>query len=439
MAPSPATGARGRAAQVASPQAAEAAAGTAAVAVAATAPAGAPAAAARAPASSYRPRRTQSSLPAPTVTGRQPSSRVRRLRRPRQLRHRRRHHSRRQPLPRRRRSTTSRSATPSPRERARSSRRSSRNYFPRPGGRKRGDCRLPSLDHVVGQLRGRSKAGLPSVRLRLRGLLRSGLRTSVREERHVRQRRGGRARSARQRFPAHQVRDDVDGRQRCRVPARPQNCVSHIKSDGGGFGCSAPGTEAFATAQSGLNKLRSGVSTPSRLGGPTKSPLDDVYASIAMNMAPGGTLLVTGYPHLFSPRKGDYPRQPLLPNLLLNPRQRPQLANACVLAFAKDLLPIRIKYEDAQWINGLVDQGDDLISAAVQRANLPSRHADPPPRWCSWHVRADFATHGLCSGRSWFNGVQLAGHIAQADQLSPQLAGAGGYATAVGRKLPAGA
>jgi hypothetical protein len=179
-----------------------------------------------------------------------------------------------------------------------------------------------------------------------------------------------------------------------------QACVSYPRSPGG-FGCSRPGTEAYNTAKAGMDALRTQVDTPSSTVS-AKTPLPQVYMQIVEQMAAGGTLYVTGYPHLFAGAKRNYPREVVVVG------GRPRVINACRVGTAGGIAPIRISYEDAFWINQLVDAGDAVINQAVTAANQSLQAKGGAGRVVFVDVRSQqFDQHAICSGDKWFNGVQL--------------------------------
>jgi hypothetical protein len=167
----------------------------------------------------------------------------------------------------------------------------------------------------------------------------------------------------------------------------------------GGFGCRNEGTTANTTANAGLEQLRGQVSTPN--ADVPAMPVARIYAQIVERMAPGGTLYVTGYPHLFSPDKDRYPNWPILVN------GRPTRVSACVVGEYRGF-QIRISYQDAMWVNGLVDQGDAILKSAVGAANSYLASTGQTGRVVFVDVRSKaFDKHALCSRDEWFNGAEV--------------------------------
>ena len=179
-----------------------------------------------------------------------------------------------------------------------------------------------------------------------------------------------------------------------------QACVSYFQSPGG-FGCSKPGTEAYTTAKAGMDALRTGVSTPSSTGTKT-TPLAQVYEQIVDKMASGGTLYVAGYPHLFSAAKKNYPREVVVVG------GKPRVVNNCHVGTGDSAVPVRMAYEDAVWINKLVDAGDAVIDQAVIAANTSLAGKGSDKHVVFVDIRnTTFDNHTICSGDKWFNGAQL--------------------------------
>jgi hypothetical protein len=176
------------------------------------------------------------------------------------------------------------------------------------------------------------------------------------------------------------------------------NCLSFIHSPGG-FGCSNPGAESYETAQAGLTLLREGrLSTPGRHGA-SQSSLSGIYQAIAQEMSDSGTIIVTGYPHLFSTSSGDYPRS--LTTAGWN--------RTCQVGTANGIAPLLIKYEDAQWINSLSDQGNALIGQAVTQANTDLRTIGSHIKvyFVDVSTKQGFGNHGVCTSSAHVNGAQV--------------------------------
>jgi hypothetical protein len=160
--------------------------------------------------------------------------------------------------------------------------------------------------------------------------------------------------------------------------------------------------------------------------------LSQVYANVALAMAPGGTLIVTGYPRLFAESKWGY----------LAGSDR---VLSCKVGTIAGLGEYRVQYQDAQWLNGLADQ----INVAIQR-NVAATTEYLRRRGSGVTVvfapsSGQFTDHRLCSGDKWFNGVQfsnnpvVAGRARQQLQTSlhPALPGQQAYCRAATAALPA--
>lgn len=179
-----------------------------------------------------------------------------------------------------------------------------------------------------------------------------------------------------------------------------EDCVNTIINLG--YDCRSPKRTAFKTARDGIAALKNGVATTDPKKQPaSKAPIADVYQRIAAQMAPGGRLYVTGYPHLFSAKAGDYDKAGLLSSL-----------RTCKVGTGNAVLPGRIKYEDAKWINGVIDQGDQIITDAVDAANVNLSAAGKTSRVVFVDVRSsNFDAHTICSGQKWFNGAQIPSQV----------------------------
>ena len=75
---------------------------------------------------------------------------------------------------------------------------------------------------------------------------------------------------------------------------------------------------------------------------------------------------------------------------------------------ASGVFQVRISYEDALWIDGVVDQGDAILRSAVDAANSYLASAGQTGNVVFVDVRSKaFNNHAICSGDKWFNGAQL--------------------------------
>ncbi len=213
-----------------------------------------------------------------------------------------------------------------------------------------------------------------------------------------------------------------------------ENCVSYFGSPGG-YGCSAPGTFSYTRAQQGLRMLRRGLDTGSRAheGGPTKTALVDVYTDIASRMNDQGVIAITGYPKLFDERRSRYTTRA---------RGASRFNRFCELGSVRGTVPIRVRYDDALWMNAIVKQANLTIEDSVRNANDHLASSGAKVRVVFVDVDQEFKNNRLCSGERWFNGVELAYPVpdprkARPKQVSlhPNLEGQRAYAAAVLRDL----
>jgi hypothetical protein len=171
-----------------------------------------------------------------------------------------------------------------------------------------------------------------------------------------------------------------------------KDCVEHVGAPGG-FGCRKRGRVARTAADAGLFKLANGLNIPSR---GTSYSLSFVYAEIVRNMSATGTLIVTGYPRLFAQSRGGYDWLGI-----------GRGGWACHVGTGDLAIRVRISYDDAQWINSVVDRGNGIIRSSVMAANDYLRRAGSKAKVVYVDPSPSFTNHRLCSGRKWFNGLQL--------------------------------
>lgn len=216
-----------------------------------------------------------------------------------------------------------------------------------------------------------------------------------------------------------------------------KDCVAGIKA--GRYGCRLPGHTGNDLATEGLKRLTSdGVDVP-RVGSTTyigfgrKMYLSQVYANVALAMAPRGTLIVAGYPRLFAESKWGYDVAP-------DARTR-----SCKVGTILGLGDYRVQYEDAQWLNGLADRINGAIQRNIAAANEYLRRRGSGVTVVFAPVSGQFTGHRLCSGSKWFNGVQFSNNpvttlrVRQQLQTSlhPALPGQQAYCRATTAVLPA--
>lgn len=185
--------------------------------------------------------------------------------------------------------------------------------------------------------------------------------------------------------------------------------------------CRAAKRAAYKTATAGIASLTAGIPV-SGLAQGSKS-LSAVYVDIAERMAPGGTLVVAGYPRLFGTNQFSYGTNQL-----------------CTVGAPFHLDSLSITYADAKWIDSVTDQGDQIISDQIDRANaqLKLNHSTQTVVMAKT-VDSKFHGHRLCdSGTSHINGAIFALTGSYPEQISfhPNANGQADYAAAVEAALP---
>ena len=134
-------------------------------------------------------------------------------------------------------------------------------------------------------------------------------------------------------------------------------------------------------------------------------------------LAPGATIEVGGYPHLFGSSKSTYQHSHSAPSKY-----------ACDVGFNGSF-----DYNDAQWLNSEADNLNSALSGAVQAAQslgISAVYAANVPR--------NFAGHGLCdTSTAWLNGVHVQGGLTDSGSFHPNATGqANGYEPAFGGTIP---
>lgn len=165
-----------------------------------------------------------------------------------------------------------------------------------------------------------------------------------------------------------------------------KTCVIAFEPDGG---------SCQRTAEPAARKALAALDVPNATTGLT--PLQTVYKRIQLNMAPGGHLLVVGYPRLFGSGHGQ------------------KTPRGCE----------GVNTKDTKWINKLLDDGN-----AVIRRNAEAVHATYVD------LSAAFLGHGLCDTRAnWINGIRLTSthgiKAASTESFHPNAVGQGIIAAAL--------
>lgn len=140
---------------------------------------------------------------------------------------------------------------------------------------------------------------------------------------------------------------------------------------------------------------------------------------------------MAGYPRLFG-------TNPLYYNFSVRGAQL-----ACAVGVAGALNAgdvIYISYSDATWIDSVVDQGDQIISDQIGRANAAlKRGGYTQTVVMAKRVDSEFHGHRLCdAGSSHINGIKFRSFNTNPEQTSfhPNESGQADYARAVETALP---
>ena len=207
-----------------------------------------------------------------------------------------------------------------------------------------------------------------------------------------------------------------------------KDCVFDELDQQSSPGCSQKGRAAYTTAVNGLRQLQNGLP----IGGVNDTTLADIYVDIADRMAPGGEIVVAGYPRLFGESRIHYH--------IFKTAHYPFVGLGCQVGVAhgvKGLVsdPLWVSYTDATWIDSIADQGDQIIANQVAAANqtLQADHVAVKVVMAQ-NVDHQFHGHRLCdSGTPYLNGVILHGDRTNPDQRSfhPNQGGQDVYARAV--------
>ena len=193
-------------------------------------------------------------------------------------------------------------------------------------------------------------------------------------------------------------------------------------------GCSHKGRTAYATAINGLRELQNGIP----IGGVSDKTLADIYVDIADRMAPGGEIVVAGYPRLFGESRKYYGIFKSINYPFVGLGCRVGVAHAGKGAISD---PLWVTYTDATWIDSIVDQGDQIIANQVAAANEKLQAAGVTVKVVmAKNVDQQFHGHRLCDSNTPFlNGVILHGDLTKPDQRSfhPNMDGQNAYARAI--------
>ena len=186
----------------------------------------------------------------------------------------------------------------------------------------------------------------------------------------------------------------------------------------GRIGC-RNNTALNTIVDSNLKALRDGVvivrdpHNPAKESTVIKKSLDDTFVEIAGRLAPGGRLVVGGYPRLFGPdRNKGYTKAG---------SQR-----SCVVLPGYEVL-----FEDAEWINRVDARGNEAIRQEIDEARGRIAALRPDVRIEYADAWTSFGNHSLCDRKdNWINGLQISTGGPKRQSFHPNGDGQKAYAAA---------
>jgi hypothetical protein len=189
-------------------------------------------------------------------------------------------------------------------------------------------------------------------------------------------------------------------------------CV-YRPEDTAGAGCRRAGSPARRLATAGLRGL--------------DARLAEAYVTVASRMAPGGRLVVVGYPRPFADDGRGYRPDPSVGG-----------APACRLGVTPLRTPVRVTRADARFLNGVAAGLNGAVRAGVAEAAARLRAAGATRTVAFVASDPAFRGHRLCNASPWINGVQLTAlGVPKRTSLHPGPKGQAAYARAVGAALAA--
>ena len=194
---------------------------------------------------------------------------------------------------------------------------------------------------------------------------------------------------------------------------RVLRACAYRPEDTAGAGCRRAGSPARRMAAAGLRGL--------------DARLAEAYVAVASRMAPGGRLVVVGYPRLFADGGRGYRPDPAVGG-----------APACRLGVTPLRTPVRVTHADARFLNDVVGGLNAAVRAGVGEAATRLRAAGAGQTVAFVASDPAFRGHRLCNASPWINGVQLTALGApKRTSLHPGPKGQAAYARAVGSALAA--
>ena len=189
-------------------------------------------------------------------------------------------------------------------------------------------------------------------------------------------------------------------------------CV-YRPEDPGNAGCGRPGSAARRIAGSGLRGL--------------DATLAGAYVTVASRMAPGGRLLVVGYPRPFAEGGRGY-----------RPDASVGGAPACRLGVTPFRTPVRVTLAGARLLNAVAGDLNAAVRAGAAEAATLLRAAGASQTVAFAASDPAFRGHRLCNASPWITGVRLTALGApKRTSLHPGPKGQAAYSRAVGAALAA--
>lgn len=192
---------------------------------------------------------------------------------------------------------------------------------------------------------------------------------------------------------------------------RVLRACAYRPEDPGNAACARAGSPARRTAQAGLRGL--------------DATLAGAYVTVASRMAPGGRLVVVGYPRPFADGGRGYRLDASAGG-----------APACRLGVTPLRTPVRVTQAGARFLNGVAGDLNDAVHAGVAEAAGRLRAAGATQTVAFVASDPAFAGHRLCNAAPWINGVRLTALGApKRTSLHPGPKGQAAYARVVGAAL----
>ncbi|MGE0025634.1 MAG: SGNH/GDSL hydrolase family protein [Thermoleophilia bacterium] len=194
---------------------------------------------------------------------------------------------------------------------------------------------------------------------------------------------------------------------------RVLRACAYRPEDPGNAACAQAGSAAQRTARAGLRGLQ--------------ATLAGAYVTVASRMAPGGRLLVVGYPRPFAEGGRGYRADASVGGV-----------PACRIGVTPLRTPVRVTRTGARFLNAVAGDLNGAAQAGVAQAVARLRAADATQIVAFVASDPAFRGHRLCTAAPWINGVRLTALGApKRTSLHPGPKGQAAYARAVGAALVA--